>query len=67
MAERHAIKPVRVWAIIDETGAIRISQLRTTETAAQETASGWQYRSRKHRIVEVEIRPLSSIKEGGVE
>ncbi len=51
------VKPVRVWAIVDDTGEIRIGQLRKTEAAAKETASGWQYRGRKHRIVEVEIRP----------
>jgi hypothetical protein len=57
-AHRLAVKPIKAWAIVDETGEIRINQLRKTKEAAKRTLAGWQYQGRRYRIILVEVRPL---------
>jgi hypothetical protein len=56
---RKPVKAVQVWAIVDDTGEIRINQLRKTEDTALVTMQGWAYQGRNYRIIPVEIRPLA--------
>ena len=60
----EALKPIKAWAIVDETGEIRLNQLCKTRDAAKRKKSGWQYQARRYRIIPVEIRPLPLQEDG---